>query len=509
MGPQLQQSTPPCLPYELVDKILILLSHLPWQSRFAYRLAAFLRRPYLRKLIFPLLELPPMNYASSRGHVSALDLHLIRYADARPAPITYNWSSARRSCMSRVDSVLDHHAHEYTTVAMDSASENGHVAVLEWWRNSGLELRWTVHRSLGVSSSYGRVDVLEWWLKSGLQRHSWGIVFETAIRHGRIEVLEWWKCKELTFETPISLDVPSARGHLKVLEWCRACGMELCWTERAMDEASKAKHIDVLEWWRTCGLELKYSVDAMDGPSTAGYVNVLEWWRYSGLPLKYSGNAMDGASRNSDVKVLDWWKHFDLQKSISSTNTSDKENKKEFVHSRIIHWSKKTAMRSVLEMKQSEIEVSEDRKALGVVKLKYSAKTMDKASAKGDVKVLDWWKKSGLELRYTENAINEASRVGQVKSLKWWKASGLSLRYTEHAIDEASEMGHVEVLQWWKESRLELRYTDKAMDRASWKGHIRVLEWWKQSGLPLYFSPKTKYEGFSRVIEWWEQSGLD
>ncbi|RKP17230.1 hypothetical protein ROZALSC1DRAFT_24408 [Rozella allomycis CSF55] len=105
----------------------------------------------------------------------------------------------------------------------------------------------------------------------------------------------------------------SQNGHLNVLEWWKNSGVELKWSEDAMDWAGRDVHIDVLDWWKKSGLELKWSEDAMDLASEYGHLNVLEWWKKSGLELKWSENAMNSASEYGHVKVLEWWKKSGLE----------------------------------------------------------------------------------------------------------------------------------------------------------------------------------------------------
>ncbi|KAI8802907.1 hypothetical protein BJ742DRAFT_831292, partial [Cladochytrium replicatum] len=71
---------------------------------------------------------------------------------------------------------------------MDEASHNGHVGVLDWWINSGLEVDLTGFVMDRVSVS----TVLDWWAKSGLelrwtQSTQWAI--NSASRNGHLSVL--------------------------------------------------------------------------------------------------------------------------------------------------------------------------------------------------------------------------------------------------------------------------------------------------------------------------------
>jgi len=142
--------------------------------------------------------------------------------------------------------------------------------------------------------------------------------------------------------------------------------------------------------------------------------------------------------------------------------------------------------------------------------------SMDAASAKGQVDLLDWWmayhRKMGSTPSYSYRALYLASKNGHVAVLDWWKCSGLPLKYTEDAMDSASRLGHISVLNWWRDSGLTLEYTQNAMDTASENGHIDVLRWWEASGLDLRHSfwaiDSAKENGREAVLQWWRDSGF-
>ena len=132
--------------------------------------------------------------------------------------------------------------------------------------------------------------------------------------------------------------------------------------------------------------------------------------------------------------------------------------------------------------------------------------SMDFASKKGQIDLLEWWKSSGPGTYYTENAMHDASRNGHVDVLRWWKASGLELKIVD-GMESASENGHVDVLEWWKASGLELACPEWALYRATWNGHNKVLEWWEASGLELKFC-SLEFDaavrcGHAEVLNWW------
>ncbi|KAJ3407688.1 hypothetical protein CcCBS67573_g04373 [Chytriomyces confervae] len=192
--------------------------------------------------------------------------------------------------------------------------------------------------------------------------------------------------------------------------------------------------------------------------------------------------------------------------------------------------------------------------------------TIDKAAAKGQVALLNWWKQNKLPFNYSRAALDNASRYGHVLVLDWWRESGLALKYSHRAVDWASANGHIAVLMWWdahsrtrsspsrlltKGRSITFKYSSKSIDaahspdvldwwctcrlrhefkqsfsrqvlsKASRTGNVQVLEWWKKSGFlddrnedifePLFTAQAldlASQNGFVGVLEWWVGSGF-
>jgi hypothetical protein len=82
---------------------------------------------------------------------------------------------------------------EVSENALDFASQNGHVELLEWWKISGLEELKYTENALDWASAYGHVELLEWWKNSGLELKYTEIALNLALQNGQVKVLEWWK----------------------------------------------------------------------------------------------------------------------------------------------------------------------------------------------------------------------------------------------------------------------------------------------------------------------------
>ncbi|KAI9348936.1 hypothetical protein DFJ73DRAFT_760711 [Zopfochytrium polystomum] len=475
----------------------------------AIRLSTLIRLRPIQAQSYCALFSRPFAEASERGHVDLLDL-LLQHTRASGAPITdvFQALSSASDCghvaalqwwkESGVDlSIPDFEDGYYYPLPMDDASANGHVHVLQWWKDSGIELDGFYSRlALELASEKGRVDVLQWWRDSGLDLSkpvpfgAFGseeeelLPLDGASGRGHVHVLQWWKESGLALEyTDKAMDDASKKGHVAVLDWWRECKYEPKFSNRAIDQASKKGHIAVLEWWKDSGLELKYSHKAMDDAAGAGSLDVLRWWKSSGLELKYT-HAMDLASGNGHVKVLEWWLLNGLEPIYCAEAMDDASA---HGHISVLQWWEASSL-----------------------ELKYSERAMDEASVYSHLDVLDWWNNSGHSLRYSNWAIDGARELAV---LEWWQASDLDLQYSHEAMDTASKEGTLVILQWWSQSGLKLKYTSAVMDEPTIAGNADTLQWWKDNGLTLKYSARglddaCRLRTIFKILPWWKASGL-
>ena len=166
-------------------------------------------------------------------------------------------------------------------ISIDEASRDGDIRLLERWKNSGLDLKYS-DSAMDDASQNGHVNVLEWWKNSDLDLEYSDNAMEWASQNGHVNILEWWKKSDLDLKYgPWAMDWASQNGHVNVLEWWKKSDLDLKYDPRAMDRATKNGHINVLEWWKNSDLDLKYT------DTESGHKDVMEWWMHSGLDLKY------------------------------------------------------------------------------------------------------------------------------------------------------------------------------------------------------------------------------
>ncbi|KAI0079286.1 hypothetical protein K474DRAFT_1640004 [Panus rudis PR-1116 ss-1] len=224
-------------------------------------------------------------------------LPLIRAADPAAHPPTHVGAAlaVRFGYVNVLDYFLTNHTATFRTLFKDgvipiTASHHGRVSVLSWWRNSSqhypdVVLKPTpsvISEAIDGASRNGQVASLDWWLHSGLELYYTEAALEMASAKNQIEVLDWWRTQHRLRHLPLKIG-------------------------RVMEQASTTGHVEVLEWWARSQLEFKYDRSAMFLASCHGKVDVLQWWHDSNLQSIFDPECLVGATKHNRPEVLEWW----------------------------------------------------------------------------------------------------------------------------------------------------------------------------------------------------------
>lgn len=186
---------------------------------------------------------------------------------------------------------------EYIADAVDGASRAGFTDVLEWWRTSDMEMRYT-ERALESASAEGRVSVLEWWKNASASAPpsnplplKVGKSVLLAAQSGRTASLAWWDASGIPYSHAESVArIASTHGHVHVLEfWHQLKGPKMIFDSQVLVGPTKNGHDNVLEWWRRSGLRVEFKTcdieEALEDAVSGAEGRVRRWWARNGLNL--------------------------------------------------------------------------------------------------------------------------------------------------------------------------------------------------------------------------------
>jgi hypothetical protein len=155
--------------------------------------------------------------------------------------------------------------YDYTEKAIDNASGNGHLRVLQFWLDVidyKYPLKYTEEAFNGAAAN-GKLDVIKWWFKTGKQLKYDCRAVDLASANGHLDVLKYIHQHGIFVYTTDAVDMASANGHIHVLEWWRSIENPLLYTKNSIKLAIEKCQYDVLYWWKYSGLELKICQDTM------------------------------------------------------------------------------------------------------------------------------------------------------------------------------------------------------------------------------------------------------
>ncbi|ORZ38576.1 hypothetical protein BCR44DRAFT_31561 [Catenaria anguillulae PL171] len=260
---------------------------------------ALLQKLHARGFDFSRLNVRMFDSASEAGHVDVLD-----------------W-------LATID-LGESFESFYSAQALVSASKNDHSHVLDWWAKAALSFPVIAssddtRTGIMYGCSSGNLNVLRYWFA----RDGGGATFELshwreACEYGNDHVLDWALRNsdryDVQFPTresaiaPTAMDIASEHGHINCLSWFAIKSPAIEYSVHAMDAASEHGRLDVLEWWAQSGLNMKFTPMAHRSALDNGYDDVVEWWdqctRYRLMRFGSSNRGPSIGSTSADPVML-------------------------------------------------------------------------------------------------------------------------------------------------------------------------------------------------------------
>ncbi|KAL8687357.1 MAG: hypothetical protein Q9218_006450 [Villophora microphyllina] len=220
---------------------------------------------------------------------------------------------------------------EYNTDALDLASKSGFVHVLQWWRDSGLHLRYT-DAALEQASSQGQIEVLHWWRNASHGSHRTDTTqmvssHTTIAQSGGVNDSKSDSADSppLRLKVGKSLIYAAQNGQAAAIRWWMSSGIPTVHEESVARAASANGHVNVLQLWKDIkGEKMQYDNQVLAGPTRNGHVDVLEWWKMSGYRVEYKTCDIEEALEDSiggqkETSIRNWWANNGLNLGVGTT----------------------------------------------------------------------------------------------------------------------------------------------------------------------------------------------
>lgn len=178
-----------------------------------------------------------------------------------PANNEYKFNSVRfRSNMiilGKKYSLLDNNTYQKFNLdpkenihIINNISAEADIESLNLWKSFGTDLEYT--RAMDYASEAGRIQTLDWFFNSGL---------DLKYSEHAMDVIR--REHNLRFDLENDARIKSYTK-VKVLDWWFNSGLKLKYSKQALCNAYYAKNVPVLDWWIRSGLNLKYSDKTID-----------------------------------------------------------------------------------------------------------------------------------------------------------------------------------------------------------------------------------------------------
>ena len=178
---------------------------------------------------------------------------------------------------------------DYSSNAIDNASSNGKINILNWWlknqKEYGLELKYT-EKAINLASKFDTIESLEWWVKSNLELKYDHNAIDYASNGYKIKTLEWWRNSIEKY------------------------GLKFKYTSDAIDNAKleEEKLLNLIKWWNLIiksnpTIKFKYTKKFIAYLEKSGYYEVYNYLKDNKMITDY--DSINISNKPSGVSILD------------------------------------------------------------------------------------------------------------------------------------------------------------------------------------------------------------
>lgn len=419
----------------------------------------------------------------------------------------------------------------YLNKAINGAAFNGHIQILQWFKQHVLSTnaffvpklknmryyKLTIRRLLANN----RLDILQWFHNVGLVLTFSRSQIDTLIQNKQFVILKWLSdIMPLKYSYQIVIWAAST-GCLDTLKWLHTINHKLLYPCEVMNAAIENNQISVLNWLsiHKC---ISYSNESITIAVKRKHYQVCQWFihqkidtfRYLKKVIKAAilydaieilqhfyplvhrlycfDKAIYGAAVKGHFQLLSWLKEMGLSvrtnyqimlgaiqnNQLEIVQLIDKNTLKPKYVKRLIKAAVKNNQLGMLYYLKNTFGIQCSKKLIRI------------AANRGYLAVLDWFNDECKPFKYNVKAIEEAAKQNRLAVLDWFKLKGYFKQSYHNFVDNVTNRGHVEVLHWFKQHTQPFIYTSRAIDNAAAGGQISVLDWFKNSGYPFIYSSR-------------------
>lgn len=445
----------------------------------------------------------------------------------------------------------------YSHMALDVASEFGHVDVLNFWwlKTDGLPMKYS-NLAVELASNNGHINVLEWWMQFTSEgksttcplRCDFVAVFENASKNNQIEVLKWWALKgcamDLQKQTSQSIPVISRLEHAP---------------NKANDteNSDKDNYISKLDWNSTSVLDstngkflFTFNEDAIDQASIHGHVEVLKWWKHQKDKFDWPFLFSSQAFATDSIEVLNWWMHtsgidyesliidgvIDIATAFTNRWDTFGPKDKEEDEIQIIQWFKSNLMgvfvtdannrleddfNSVLKSEcniealkpyvdfETREEISLNVSPLARKNYHKAIRIIHSDFSEGvnrlNQSIMRFRVFSPLQATVGASLVDEASISGSNSVLDYLfyldgdQSEDYRMTWSHAALDGASAMGHIHTLNWFVNKAWDILSIRPFSKEGQWKDFVLHGDW----QFTKHSVDWASANGHADVLDWW------
>jgi hypothetical protein len=151
-------------------------------------------------------------------------------------------------------------------IHIHTACMDGHLNVLEWFRNNiindNIKMSEYLKDSTYTIVSYGHVHILDWMKNNNIiiiGNISSNSFFDLICRNGYVHILDWMKNNNIEYlPYGSSIGYACKNGHVSILEWFKNNG-GINYDDECIKMALENEHIEILEWFKSnANIEIYY-----------------------------------------------------------------------------------------------------------------------------------------------------------------------------------------------------------------------------------------------------------